>query len=259
MRLRSWAACKDSAVVRRRVPLLAMVGLSALVAAGALLGPWGLGAAQLVVVVVLASGWPTLLGLPTQRGSTSVLAGCGAVATLIVLFAPTERPLQYVAAWLALSVIITFFHQLLRRDYRPRLVESVTGVVAGVVTANLAVGWLAAESTALVLLGACCLPVAALALAAPLPRRFTNPLAVAGSLVVAALLSALGPVGTLPAGVIGLLVGVVAVGLDRVFAHLPTMGSRQAGLAAGAATVASIGMVVYIASAALARFSGLFQ
>lgn len=239
--------------------MLAVAGLCFVVAAGALLGDWGLGVAQLVVVVVLASGWPTLLGLPTQRGSTSVLAGCGAVATLIVLVTPTDRSLQYVAPWLALSVIITFFHQLLRRDYRPRLVESVTGVVSGVVTANLAVGWLAAASVPQVLLGACCLPVAALALAAPLPRRFTTPLALLGSVAAAAVVSAVGPVGTVPAGVVGLLIGVLAVTLERVFSHLPTMGSRQAGLAAGAATVAGAGMTLYLACAALTWADGLLQ
>lgn len=239
--------------------MLAVAGLSLVVAAGALLGDWGLGFALLVVVIVLASGWPTLLGLPTQRGSTSVLAGCGAVAILIVLFAPPDRPLQYVAPWLALSVIITFFHQLLRRDYRPRLVESVTGVVSGVVTANLTVGWLATASMPLILLGACCLPVAALALAAPLPRRFTHPLAVVGSVAAAVVVSAAGPLGTVPAAVVGLLIGVLAAGLERVFSHLPTMASRQAGLAAGAATVAGAGMTLYLVSGALTWAHGLLQ
>ena len=244
-------------MVKRRVPLLATAGLSVLIAVGALAGTWGLTAAQLVVVIVLASGWPTLLGLPTQRGSTSVLAACGAVATLIVPVAPTDEPLRYVATWRALSVIITFAHQLLRRDYRPRLVESVTGVVAGVVTANLTVGWMAAESVPLVLLGASCLPVAALALAAPLPRRFSNPLAVAGSVAASAVVSAVGPLGTLPAVSTGLFIGIVAVGLERIFTHLPAMGSRQAGLAAGAATVATIGMVVYLTATALGWIEAL--
>lgn len=238
-------------MVKRKVPVAAIVALSALVVLGALAGRWGLAAALFVVVMVLATGWPTLLGLPTQRGSTSVLAGCGAVAVLIALFTQTEDPLRFVALWLALAVIITFAHQLLRRDYRPRLVESVTGVVAGVVTANLVVGWLAADSLAQVLLAAACLVSTAVAMAVPLPWRIAAPLALLAGVAAAAVVAALGPLGTLPAVVIGGAVSAVAVGLERIFSHLPSMASRQAGLAAGAATVAASGMVIYLAAEGL--------
>lgn len=230
----------------RTVPVLTVVALAALIGVGTLAGVWGLAFALLVTVVVLASGWPTLLGLPTQRGSTTVLALCGAVATMVVLLTQGSQPLRFLAPWLAVSVIITFTHQLLRRDYRPRLVESVTGVVAGVVTVNLAVGWLATRSTALIVLGVVVLIVGAGALRLPVPGRIRQAVAVVAALLAAAVVAELTPLTTVPAAAIGLLVVAVLVGLDRLLSHLPTLSSRAAGLAAGAAVVASTGMVVYL-------------
>ncbi len=129
----------------RIVPSAAAAVLAVLLAVGALAGPFLLSASLLVAVVALATGWPNLLGLPTQRGSTTVLSLCGAGAVLLVSLDPGDAGLSWLAAGLAMSVVATFAHQLLRRDMRPRLVESVTGVVSGVVVVELVAGWVAAE------------------------------------------------------------------------------------------------------------------
>lgn len=236
----------------RAVPALSAAVLGAMVGVAALAGPTLLAGALLVTVVVMATGWPTLLGLPTQRGSTTVLALCGTAAVLVVaLTAEQDRPLALLTPVLALSVIATFAHQLLRRDMRPRLVESVAGVVSGVVVIELVAGWLAAAqgSLDLVLTGVAGLVPAALALALPLPRRVTGAICLVAGTVSAVLASVfLDAVASVPAAVTGALVGVVLVAFDRLFAPLPSVTSRQAGLALGAAAVCCTGAIAYLLS-----------
>ncbi len=236
----------------RLVPALSAAVLAAMVAVASLASPTLLAGALLVTVVVMATGWPTLLGLPTQRGSTTVLALCGTAAVLVVALAgDQERRLAWLAPVLALSVVATFTHQLLRRDMRPRLVESVAGVVSGVVVIELVAGWLAAAaaSTDLVLTGAAGLVPAALALALPLPQRFTGLVAVLVGGVGAVLASVfLDDVASLPAAVTGVLVAVVLASFDRLFAPMSSTTSRQAGLALGAAAVCCTGAIAYLLS-----------
>ena len=234
----------------RAVPAVTTAVLAATVALGALAGPVLLAAALLVTVIVMATGWPTLLGLPTQRGSTTVLALGGTAAVLVVTLAGTDdEPLRWLTPLLALSVVATFAHQLLRRDMRPRLVESVAGVVSGVVVVELVAGWIAAAgtSTDLVLAGVAALVPASLALAIPLPQRVTGTLCVVAALVGAVVASVLlDDLATVPGAVTGLLVAVLLVSLDRLFATLPSATSRQAGLALGAAGVCCSGAIVYL-------------
>lgn len=239
----------------RIVPSAAAVVLACLVVVGALAGPFLLAASLLVAVVALAAGWPTLLGLPTQRGSTTVLSLCGSGAVLLVALNPGNRGLSWLAAGMALSIVATFGHQLLRRDMRPRLVESVTGVVSGVVVVELVAGWLAAgyQDMELVLAAAAAVIAAAIALGVPWPPRVIGPVTlVAGAGVAALAASFLSEVATGPAAVMGLVVGGVMASYDRLFTALPSATSRQAGVAIGAAGVCSAGAVAYL----LARVLG---
>lgn len=76
----------------------------------------------------VAWGWAGTLGLPSPRGSSAVLA-LGAIVLVLAVAGRTEPPwLTWVPAAIGASMIAALVHQLLRRDGRPRLVESVTGV-----------------------------------------------------------------------------------------------------------------------------------
>lgn len=239
----------------RTVPAASAVVLAALVAVGALAGPFVLSAALLVAVVALATGWPTLLGLPTQRGSTTMLALGGTASVLLVSLAPDGSGTDWLAAVLALSVVATFAHQLLRRDLRPRLVESVTGVVSGIVVVELVAGWAAAgrQTEQLVLTGAAAVAASAAALALPWPQRVTGGFALLAGATFAALAASFLPdVESLPAAVTGLVVAGVLTSYDRLFSAVPSAASRQAGIAIGAAGVCSAGFVVHL----LARVTG---
>ncbi len=238
----------------RLVPAATSAVLGLMLALAALAGPTVLAAALLVVVVALAAGWPTLLGLPTQRGSTSVLALCGTAAVVVVFLADDgdeSHRLGWLAPVLALSIVATFTHQLLRRDMRPRLVESVTGVVSGVVVVELVAGWLAAAVVDLevVLAGVATLVPAALALALPWPQRVTGAVSLAAGVVFGALASVfLHGIATVPAVALGGLVAVVLVSFDRLFTVLPSITSRQSGVAVGAAGVCCAGAITYLVS-----------
>lgn len=242
-------SCQD-AVVRRVAPALTTLVLGLGIGACAVVGPWLLAASMLVVVVALASGWPTLLGLPTQRGSVTVLALCGAIGVLVTLLTsepPRDDPLRWLAPVLALSIVITFTHQLLRRDMRPRLVESVTGVVSGVVVLQLGVGWLPAAGldVSLVLTGLatliCCAGLHAVARRSRALGLLSLVVGVAVGMVCAALLPGLAAVN---GALVGVCVAVVVICIDRLFAKAPR--SQQAGVAIGAAGLCTTGMVIYL-------------
>jgi hypothetical protein len=108
------------------------VGLAALLIGGALLGPWALTAASLAPMAAMIGGWAWLLALPTPRGTTWVLALSAAAVVAVAAFA-RDAELTWFPAALALGVLLEFGHQLLRRDARPRLVESMSASVTGIV------------------------------------------------------------------------------------------------------------------------------
>ncbi|MFP5347762.1 MAG: hypothetical protein ACLGIA_12150 [Actinomycetes bacterium] len=237
----------------RAVPALSGIVLSALLALGAVAGPPVLVAALLLVVVAVASGWPALLSLPTQRGSTTIVALCGAVAVSVVGLTQGGPLLRWLPGVLALSVITAFWHQLLRRDMRPRLVESVTGVVSGVVAVELSAGWIGAlhspGGAPLVLMGTTAVAVACLATGLPWPQKVTGPVAVVAGAAFAALAGALLPdLHAVPSAAVGAVAALLVVSIDRILGQLPTTASRQAGISMGAAEVAATGVVVYLVS-----------
>lgn len=242
------------------------IGMATLVTASALLGTAWLVVVLLVVVAVLAAGWPTLLSLPTQRGSTTVLALCGTAGVMVVALtgglgseigvpvgtdSEPMQELRWLAPVLALSVVVAFTHQLLRRDFRPRLVESVTGVVSGVVVVALASGWLACalvpNGIGLIQTSTLAIAFAAATMFLPLPSRIAGPLAAVAAAGVASLVvTILQGLPIWPGVATGILIGVMVACFDRLFATLPTAGSRAAALAHGATMVCTAGGVTFL-------------
>lgn len=243
----------------RLVPALTGAAVAVLVAGAAAGGTAPLVAALVLLTVLLAWGWAALLGLPSPRGSRAVVALSGAVSVGVVAVSTDPPYLRWLPSALALSVLAEFTHQLLRRDMRPRLVESVTGVVTAVVVAAMAAGWLGAlrlhggpfeglgGGLGVVLIGAAAAFASTLATGMPWPQRVTGPSAVLAGLAFAALVGRLLPdYGALGAAALGAAVGVVTAALDRMLAVLPASRQVPAALAAGTAPVAASGLVVYV-------------
>lgn len=234
----------------RLVPALTGAAFAVLVAVSAVAGLAPLAAALLLGVVAIASGWATLLSLPTPRGSTGVIALGGAVAVTAAAMTDDAPHLRWLPGVLAVALLVEFGHQLLRRDMRPRLVESVTGVVAALVVAAFGAGWLGARhedgGLGVVLVGAAAALAASVATGLPWPQRVTGPAAVAGGLAFGALAGALLPdERALGSGLIGAVVGLVVATSDRLLANLPRSVRTTAAVAMGTAPVVASGMVVY--------------
>ncbi|SED51158.1 hypothetical protein [Ruania alba] len=200
------------------------------------------------IVTVFAVGWPTLLGLPARRGAVAVLlltAAAGLTALLV------WEDLLYVAVALGLGVVGAFVHEMLRRDGRPRLVESVSGVVTGAVVVASAAGWLAVGSgpvaVALLLVGAVTLTAGSACTALPIPgwlgSATTIVIAAAAGLLVGSLIEA---VGLLAGGLIGLSAGVLIAAVHALFGQFPASGRPTAALAAAMLPVAVSGVPVYV-------------
>ncbi|MFB9376022.1 hypothetical protein ACFFKU_16080 [Kineococcus gynurae] len=105
--------------------------------------------AVLLGSVVFALGWPELVDLPSPRGSTAVVAGTGLAAAVVVAIGVRTSLdlLDWLPATAAVALLAAFVHQLLRRDGRPRMVESVAGVVAAQAVVVLGAVWVALPAT----------------------------------------------------------------------------------------------------------------
>ncbi len=104
-------------------------------------GGWLLTAAVLLLVAGLAWGWPTLLSLPSPRGTSGVVAGTGVVAVVVATTTPGGASLERLPVVLGLAVLGACAHQLLRRDGRPRVVDALGGTLMGSGLATCAAGW----------------------------------------------------------------------------------------------------------------------
>jgi hypothetical protein len=208
----------------------------------------------LALSMVFAAGWSRLVDLPTHRGAVVVVAGV-AVAALAVTLTSTVAVLGIV---MGLAVVAAFVHQMLRRDGRPRLTESVSGVVSGAVVVVSAAGWVAVgtsgSSPALVVTGAATIAAAAAVTTVPVTARTVVLLApaaggLAGLLAGVLLLDDVGPV---PGLLVGLAAGVLTSALHVLFGRFPASRRLRPALAAALLPVLVVGVPVYLVSRLLA-------
>lgn len=90
-----------------------------------------LGVAYLLSGLVLAGGWPMLLGLQRERSSAVVLAIGVLSMTAVVTTADNADGIRWVTAALAISLALVFLQSLIRRDGREQLVVSLSAMSLG--------------------------------------------------------------------------------------------------------------------------------
>lgn len=200
------------------------------------------------MVVIFAIGWPGLLGLPARRGSTmllliSLVAG---VSTILL-----TADLAYVALAFGLLVVAAFVHELLRRDGRPRLVESVAGSVTGIAVIVSGVGWLAigsgASAVGLHLVGAVALAIAAVCTSAPIPAPWGPVLTTAVTALAGLGVGAVVPaVGMTTGLLVGLAAGLLSAAAGHLLSQFPASGRLWPALAAAVLPVLVCGVPVYV-------------
>lgn len=209
-----------------------------------------LGAAALTVLVV-ALGWAPALQLPGRRGTTLVVLLTGWAALAVAwMNQNAARPLAAFAAVVAFAVLAAFAHELVRRDGRPRLVESVTGTLSGQVATVLAAGWVllpgTAAGTSAVVVTAVAVGAARLVTAFPLPGRTAGWVSLAGGAVAGSIAAVvLAPDNIQACVVSAVAVATVVAGLDRLLATQALKRTSLGLLAVAAAPVSSVGMVAY--------------
>lgn len=200
------------------------------------------------VALVFSVGWPALLGLPARTGATVVLAATSLASTAVV---EITDDVAWVAIVFALAVLGAFVHELLRRDGRPRLLESVSGVVGGAAIVSAGTGWLAVGTSTtpvdLLLCGAVTLALASAVTAVPIPPAY--------SAVLTILLAAVGGVGVgyllVPVGMttgllVGLAAGILIATVHHLFGQFPSSGRLWPALAASMLAVSVSGLPVYV-------------
>jgi hypothetical protein len=240
------------------LPLLTGVVLAAclLLALSAYAGPVLVAVAVTLGGLVLAWGWAGLLGLPSPRGTTAVLAIGTLAMVASSVFTHTEPYLRWMPAAVAFSLIVAFVHQLARRDGRPRLVESVACTVMGLTVISSGATLVPLPDTygGNHVVAAAALAVAASALTDfgdrwEQLRHWLLPLAMlagAGAAMLVALFASQVTWG--PAALLGVVACGVSHAVRRVLSHLPTIHGARPQLVCAIASVLTSGVVVYTVS-----------
>ena len=233
---------------------VAVVALAGLLTITAFAGAPMLALAVALAAGVIAWGWAGLLGLPSPRGTTLVLAvgSAGAIGTAL---ATLEDPfLAWMPAALAGALIVAFLHQLARRDGRPRLVESIAATVTAIAIvvsgASLVAlprvehgPWVVAVASIAVALSA----VTDLAGGSRRLCAWLLPLAMlAGGLSAILVGHWLGTDGWGAAALLGVLAAGVSHAVRRVLATLPAISGPRAQLVSASASVLTAGVLVYL-------------
>jgi len=205
---------------------------------------------------IVAWGWAGLLGLPSPRGTTTVL-GLGVAAIVAsVAFVQDDPFLRWLPAGVAFSMIAAFAHQLARRDGRPRLVESVASTVCAlsIFASGASLVPLPHTYGGQHVVAAASAAVAASALTDLAGhwerlRHWLLPLAMFGGALVAILVAAVsGQLAWGPAALLGVVAAGVSHAIRRLLCHLPTIAGARPQLVVAAASLLTTGVVVYVVS-----------
>lgn len=239
--------------VPRIVTIIATIVGAVFVGVAASAGETILALALLLGSLVIAWGWPRAAGLPSPKGSSAVLT-LTAVLLIGSVIATARAPyLRWAAAALAIGVVAMFLQQLLRRDGRPRLTESVSGTALGLVVLASGIAYLplvhVGDGPQLI---ACAMAAIGAGTAAdllvrnPVVRPWLLPLSMVVGGLASAVMSVLVSAPDLPPAA---LIGVSCAALSHAFRRLlsPESGSytSQGQIATGVASVAMSGPLLW--------------
>ncbi len=247
------------ATVLRPVTSAASIIFAALLVLAVLADPVLMAAGLAWAGLVIAWGWPALTGSSSRFGS-SLSIGIAALLVPAAAAATTEEPyLRYVPVALALALAVMFGHQIMRRDGRPRLTDSLGSTSLAIAVVTMGVAWMPLSRTprgtelavvALVSIGVASL--GDLAVGFSRLRAWSLPLAmVLGGGAAIAAAAVVGSPGAGSAALVGLLCAAVSHSLRRVLSVLPAITSIRGQLASAAAGLLVPGVIGYVLALAI--------
>lgn len=233
---------------------LAVVAFSALLAITAFAGATMIALSVALCAGIMAWGWAGLVGLPSPRGTTVVLAvgSAGAIGTAL---ATRQDPfLAWMPAALAGSMMVAFVHQLARRDGRPRLVESIAATITAIAIVVSGASLIALSRSEhgpwVVAIAATAMATSALSDLAGVSRAMSAWLLPLGMVLggIAAILVGhlLGASGWGAAALLGVLSAGISHAVRRVLATVPAISGARSQLVSACASVLTGGVVVYV-------------
>lgn len=231
----------------------ATILLSALIALSAFADEYLLAAAVAVTGLSLAAFWHPMLGLGRSRVPTLLLTAVALTMVAVVHLTDTSPFLRHLPIVVAGALVLVFLHQLVRRPPRAHLTESIAVSVTGVALLASGAGMLPLTRTldGSELLAVGLAAVGAGALGDLLVGRGTMhawqlpiSMLLGGWAAVAA--SALTHAPTLAhAALLGFIVAAVSHAVRRVLAPHPLLGTVPGQVCAAAASICSVGIVIY--------------
>ncbi len=241
------------ATVRRPIAVVATIVLAALLVLALLADPVLLAAGLAWAGIVVAWGWPSLLGSSSRFGSSLAIGVTGVLAPVAAVATTDEPYLRLVPVALVIGLAIMFGHQMVRRDGRPRLTESIGITSLGLAVVALGTTWMPLSRTDrasdIAVIGFVSIGVASLAdLVAGFAkvRPWMLPLAMllggAGAMVAASVLGSPAPGA---AALVGFLCAAVSHATRRMLSVLPAVTSVRGQLSTAAASLLVPGVVAY--------------
>lgn len=239
--------------VPRYLALVATLVAATLVGVSGAAGEELLAFALLLGSAVIAWGWPRAAGLPSPRGSGLVMFVTGVALIGADIAAEQEPYLRWAPAALAFGVVLMFLHQLMRKDGRPRLVESVMGTGLGLTVLASGIAYLplvhvanGPQIIACAMAAVAAGTLADLLVGHGLVRPWLLPLAMVLGGFASVVLSLVLHAPDLPPAA---LIGVCAAALSHVVRRLvsPVAGSYsgQGQIATGLASVSMVGALLW--------------
>lgn len=237
----------------RRVTVVLATAVLAVLLAIATAADHALGAAAVAWLgLALAWGWPELLGAASRFGSSVAIGVAGVLGPVVVAFTPDEPYLRNVPVVVAGAVMTMFLHQLVRKDGRPRLTQSVAVSASGIAIATIGVALVPLGRTfggrEVMFVVAVALAVSALAdLAAPIDRLrpWLVPIAAGLGFFAGGITGlVIGEVGVLAGVVLGVVTAGLAHVMRRVLWVLPPIRGMRGQITAAAASVLVTGVPV---------------
>lgn len=122
---------------------LLTAAFAALLALIAAVWPAGVWLVALFLVALIALGWGSLLNLPDPTSAAIVIGAAGAAFVVIARLATRTMAPLLIVLTIAISLMLAFASQM-PRNPRPRLVETVAGIISGVLVQLGLVAWVTA-------------------------------------------------------------------------------------------------------------------